>query len=261
MVDAGQAALVATVLVPAVVGTALTLGSRADRLAAPISVAAAALTCALSVVAAVGRPSVGTPFVAGSELALGVDELSALVLPTVTAVTLLVLVFSAGDVTESRRRFHGLMLLFAAAVNITVTAETLPTLLLGWEVMGATSYALIGFQWREPRRVAGGLTAFLTTRSADLGLYLAAAAALAGGAGLAIADLPAASPGWRHVHRRRHSGGRPRQGRAAAVLVLAVPRDGGPQPGQRAVALRGDGGHGWIPAAAQCPAAGSHRVG
>ncbi|WP_284235998.1 NADH-quinone oxidoreductase subunit 5 family protein [Mycobacterium antarcticum] len=207
--DAGQAALVATVLMPALVGTALTLGARADRLAGPISVAAAAVTCALSVVAAVSRPTVGTPFMAGSELALGVDELSGLVLPTVTAVTLLVLVFAAGDITESRRRFHGLMLLFAAAVNITVTAATLPALLLGWEVMGATSYALIGFRWREPKRVDGGLTAFLTTRSADLGLYLAAATALAGGAGLAIADLPAASPGWRHVI-------------AAGILVAAL---------------------------------------
>ncbi|CAN5697998.1 NADH-quinone oxidoreductase subunit L [soil metagenome] len=209
VLDPGQATLVATVLVPAVVGVALTLGSRADRLAAPISIAAAALTCVLSVVAAVGRPRVATPFVAGTDFALGIDGLSALVLPTVTAVTLLVLVFAAGDITESRRRFHGLMLLFAAAVNITVTAETLPALLIGWEVMGATSYALIGFQWREPRRVAGGLTAFLTTRSADLGLYLAAAAALAGGAGLAMTDLPAASPGWRHVI-------------AAGVLVAAL---------------------------------------
>ncbi|EUA27863.1 NADH-Ubiquinone/plastoquinone (complex I), various chains family protein [Mycobacterium xenopi 4042] len=64
---------------------------------------------------------------------------------------------------------------------------------------GAASYALIGFWWRDQHRVSSGLIAFLTTRSADLGLYVAAGAALAGGAGLALADLPAASSGWREV--------------------------------------------------------------
>ena len=91
------------------------------------------------------------------------------------------------------------MLLFVAAALLTVTATTLPALLLAWEVMGATSYALIGFAWREERRVASGLTAFVTTRAADLGLYVAAAAALAGGAGLDLDALAAASPGWRDV--------------------------------------------------------------
>ncbi|GJF13197.1 hypothetical protein NGTWS0302_11100 [Mycolicibacterium cyprinidarum] len=205
----GQAALAATVLVPAVVGAALTLGTRNDRLAAPISVATAAATCVLSVIAAVSRPSVAAPFMAGADFALSVDDLSAVVLPAVTAVTLLVLVFAAGDITESRRRFHGLMLLFAAAAEITVTADTLPALLLGWETMGAASYALIGFRWREQTRVSGGLTAFITTRTADLGLYLASGAALAGGAGLALDDLADASPGWRSVV-------------AAGVLVAAL---------------------------------------
>nr|WP_275889244.1 proton-conducting transporter membrane subunit [Nakamurella flavida] len=76
---------------------------------------------------------------------------------------------------------------------------TLPALLVGWEIMGAASYALIGFHWREESRVDSGLTAFLTTRAADLGLYLAAAAALAGGSGLGLAALPGATPGWRDV--------------------------------------------------------------
>lgn len=208
MTDAG-AVLTAVVLLPAVVGAALTLGGRGERFAAPTAVTTAAVMCVLSVVAAIARPSVATPFMAGADFALSVDGLSAVVLPAVTAVTLLVLVFAAGDITESRGRFHGLMLLFAAAAAITVTADTLPALLLGWETMGAASYALIGFRWREQARVSGGLTAFVTTRTADLGLYLAAGAALAGGAGLALDDLADASPGWRHVA-------------AAGVLVAAL---------------------------------------
>ena len=71
---------------------------------------------------------------------------------------------------------------------------------MGWEVMGATSWALIGFWWRQPRRVQGANTAFLTTRAADLGLYLAAGAALAGGVGsLRLDALPHAARPWLSV--------------------------------------------------------------
>jgi len=203
-----QVALWLLVLLPAVVGGGLAL-SRLDRTASAVSVATATGTAALSVVVALTGPRVSVPFMAGSDLALGVDVLSALVVPTVAIVTLLVLVFSAGEIQESQARFHGLMLLFASAALLTATAETLPALLFAWEIMGATSYALIGFWWRDDHRVSAGLTAFVTTRTADVGLYLAAGAALAGGAGLALADLPASSDGWRHVV-------------AAGVLVAAL---------------------------------------
>lgn len=196
------------VLLPAVVGGVLAL-SRLERAAAVVSLATATVTAVLSAVVAFARPRVSTPFAAGSDLALGVDALSAMVAPTVAVVTLLVLVFSAGEIRASQGRFHGLMLLFASAALMTATAETLPALLFAWEVMGATSFALIGFWWRDDHRVSAGVTAFVTTRTADVGLYLAAGAALAGGAGLELADLPQSSDGWRHVV-------------AAGVLVAAL---------------------------------------
>lgn len=202
------------VALPAVVGALLCLaGRRAERAAAPLAVGVAGAGVVLAVVVAVTRPVVSVPFVAGTPFALAVDGLAALVVPAVATVTLLVLVFAAADVERSRARFHGLMLLFAAAVAVTATATTLPALLVGWEVMGAASYALIGFHWREPARVAGGATAFLTTRTADLGLYLAAGAALAGGAGLGLDALPDAAGGWSHLA-------------AAGVLVAALGKAG-----------------------------------
>ncbi len=204
------AVLWSLVLLPALAGAGfLLLGRRAERAAGPVAVLTATTTLVLAVGAAVGRPAVSVPAMAGSSWALAVDGLAALLAPTVSAVTLAVLVFAAADVRRARARFHGLMLLFAAAALATVLATTLPTLLAAWEVMGATSYALIGFGWRTERRVASGLTAFLTTRTADLGLYLAAAAAVAGGAGLGLSTLPAATPGWRDVA-------------AAGVLVAAL---------------------------------------
>ncbi|MGN6687548.1 MAG: NADH-quinone oxidoreductase subunit 5 family protein [Actinomycetales bacterium] len=190
----------ALVGLPAVVGTGLCLaGRRADRAAPVVAVLTAAVGLGLAVVVALGRPHTVAPFLPVAGFGLAVDGLSAVVVPTVGAVTLLVLVFAAVDVRESRARFGGLMLLFAAAVSVTATATTLPALLFAWEVMGATSYALIGFSWRQTGKVGAGATAFLTTRTADLGLYLAAGAALAGGAGLTLADLAAAAHPWRDV--------------------------------------------------------------
>jgi NADH:ubiquinone oxidoreductase subunit 5 (subunit L)/multisubunit Na+/H+ antiporter MnhA subunit len=71
---------------------------------------------------------------------------------------------------------------------------------MAWEVMGAMSWALIAYRWREPESVRAAHTAFLTTRLADAGLYIAAGAALAGGVGsLALTELPATRGPWLHV--------------------------------------------------------------
>ena len=158
-------------------------------------------------------------------------------------------------------RFHGLMLLFVAAALMTVLATTLPTLLLSWEVMGATSFALIGYHWRDPVTVSSGTTAFLTTRAADLGLYVAAGAALAGGAG---SEPVVAAGRERRVARRgggRTAGRRPREGGPAALLVLAVAGDARTEPGECAAALGRDGRDGRLPAAAGVTDAGGHGVG
>ncbi len=195
--------LVALVVVPAVVGALLLLaGTSADRIAAPAGVGSAALLAVAALPVsfpAASRPSVSTPFMAGSELGLGVDGLAALVLPAVAVVSALVLLAASGTPELCTARFHGLMLLFVASALMTVLATTLPTLLMSWEVMGATSFALIGYHWRDQVTVSSGTMAFLTTRTADVGLYIAAGAALAGGAGLGLTALSDASGSWRDV--------------------------------------------------------------
>ncbi|WP_344392699.1 NADH-quinone oxidoreductase subunit L [Streptomyces vastus] len=177
----------------------LVVGRRADRAAPPVAVAVAAAALGLAIAAAFRHPAVGAPLLDGLPVRLTVDGLSGLLAVTVTAVTLAVLLFSAAEfgTGEARARFFGLMLLFAGSMLVTVTAATLPVLLMAWEIMGATSWALIGYWWRDPNRTSAADTAFLTTRTADLGLYLAAGAALASGRdttlsleGLARADDP-----------------------------------------------------------------------
>lgn len=196
----GEMALWLLVALPAAIGVALCCGGRrAGRIAVPVSLTASGVMVVLAFAVAFTRPSVWLAFVAGSPFALGVDGLSALVVPMTAVITLLVLIFAAAAGTGPPARFHGLMLIFTSAVAITATATTLPALLFAWELMGAISYALIGFHWREDRRVSSGLTAFLVTRAGDLGLYLAAGAALAGGAGLSLAGLNSATMPWRNL--------------------------------------------------------------
>ncbi|RFU21742.1 proton-conducting transporter transmembrane domain-containing protein [Geodermatophilus marinus] len=209
------AVLAALTGLPTVAGAALLLcGRRADRAAAPVAVAVTAATLVLAAAAAAGRPELSAPFlttVEGGDLRLVVDGLSAVLVVLVAAVALPVTVFAAAGLPRdtARARFAGLLLLFVAAMLVTVTAATLPALLLAWEVMGATSYALIGFRWDEPGKLAAGTVAFLTTRAADLGLYVAAGAALAATGSLALPDLRAAAGGWADLA-------------AAGVLVAAL---------------------------------------
>ncbi|MCL6734832.1 NADH-quinone oxidoreductase subunit 5 family protein [Streptomyces neyagawaensis] len=199
-----SALLWALVALPLTAGTLLAVAGRpADRYAPGVAVVAAVAALGLAVTAAFAHPRVEAPLLEGLPAGLAVDGLSGLMAVTVTAVTVAVLVFSVADIGpgEARARFFGLMLLFSGAMLTTVTATTLPVLLMAWEVMGATSWALIGYRWRDPGRGDAAATAFLTTRAADLGLYLAAGAALASGrsGSLALDDLPHATGAWADV--------------------------------------------------------------
>lgn len=179
-----NALLWALIALPLAAGALLALTGPAGNLVAPaVAVGVAVSALGLAVAAALRHPVVEAPLLEQLPLRLGVDGLSGILVVTVTAVTLAVVLISAVEfgAEEARARFFGLMLLFAGSMLVTVTAVTLPILLMGWEMMGATSWALIGYWWREPERTAAANTAFLTTRTADLGLYLAAGAALASG--------------------------------------------------------------------------------
>src|SRR4051812_13633802 len=162
------------VAVPLLAGAGLALaGRRADRVAPAAGVLVAAAALALAITAAVVRPAVDAPLVAGIRAGLAVDGLSALMVVTLARATLAVLAFAAGETELRTARFVGSMLLFAGAMLVTVTATTLAVLLMAWEVMGAMSWALIAYRWWEPESVRAAHTAFLTTRLADVGLYVA----------------------------------------------------------------------------------------
>ncbi|WP_329519840.1 NADH-quinone oxidoreductase subunit 5 family protein [Spirillospora sp. NBC_01491] len=185
---------------PLLAGALLLLsGRRADRAAPAVGTGVATVLLGLAVAAAVTRPAVRFRLFPGWDAGLAVDGLSAVLVVTVAAVALAVLVHAAGEFApdEARARFFGLMLVFTGAMLVTVTAADLAVLLMGWEVMGAMSYALIGFWWADPERVRSADVAFLTTRAGDLGLYIAAGCAAAGAHSLGLADLAGTAGPWR----------------------------------------------------------------
>ncbi len=102
------------------------------------------------------------------------DPLSALMLVMVSLVSLLVFLYSTGymEHDENATRFFCFLALFAGAMLGVVIANSLLLLFLCWELVGVTSYFLIGFWYAKPSAAAAAKKAFIVTRIGDLGLFL-----------------------------------------------------------------------------------------
>jgi NADH-quinone oxidoreductase subunit L len=102
------------------------------------------------------------------------DPLTAIMLVMVSFVSLLIFIFSVGYMAhdENFMRFFCFMSLFAAAMLGVVIANNLLLLFVCWEIVGLTSYLLIGFWYHKPSAAAAAKKAFITTRIGDLGLLL-----------------------------------------------------------------------------------------
>jgi NADH-quinone oxidoreductase subunit L len=109
------------------------------------------------------------------ELSLFVDQLSAVMLLLAGIVAFLVQVYSLGYLADDPRypSYAALVSIFTGAMSTVVVADDLWVLLIGWELMGACSYFLIGHFWELEDARAGAVKAFLMTRTADLGLLFA----------------------------------------------------------------------------------------
>jgi len=109
-------------------------------------------------------------------LSLGwmLDPLTALMLLMVTFVGLLIFIFSVGYMAhdENFTRFFCFLALFAGAMLGVLIANNLLLLFMCWEVVGLTSYLLIGFWFTNPRAAAAAKKAFIVTRIGDLGFLL-----------------------------------------------------------------------------------------
>ena len=167
-------------LVP-MVGAGAVLGVRRRRQAlAPVAVAAVVATLGVAVWSAGSEASAGWRW--GGELSLGLDVegLARVMVVLVPGVALPVVAYAAASLRgdPGLARLLALLLAFVAAMLVLVAAADLLTLLVAWELVSATSWALIATDWRDAERPGHALQAFLTTRVGDLGLVAAAAVAV-----------------------------------------------------------------------------------
>ena len=102
------------------------------------------------------------------------DPLTAVMLVMVTFVGLLIFIYSASYMSydENFTRFFCFLSFFAAAMLGVVIANSLLLLFMCWELVGLTSYLLIGFWYKKPAAAAAAKKAFITTRIGDLAFLI-----------------------------------------------------------------------------------------
>jgi NADH-quinone oxidoreductase subunit L len=104
------------------------------------------------------------------ELGWVLDPLSAVMLVMVSLVGLLIFIYSTGYMAhdENFTRFFCFLSLFAGAMLGVVISNSILLLFMCWELVGLTSYLLIGFWYQKPSAAAAAKKAFLTTRVGDI---------------------------------------------------------------------------------------------
>ncbi|MEC9310065.1 MAG: NADH-quinone oxidoreductase subunit L [Chloroflexota bacterium] len=108
------------------------------------------------------------------EIGLLVDPLTAVMLVVVTAISLLVQIYSLGYMKgdSSFCRYYAYMSLFTGSMIGLVLASNIVQLYAFWELVGVSSYLLIGFWHHRPAAAAAAKKAFIITRIGDVGFLL-----------------------------------------------------------------------------------------
>ncbi|HEU5351953.1 MAG TPA: NADH-quinone oxidoreductase subunit L [Terracidiphilus sp.] len=110
--------------------------------------------------------------VGAAQVQLGwvLDPLSAIMMVMVCCVGLLIFIYSVGYMAhdENFTRFFCFLALFAGAMLGVVISNSLLLLFMCWELVGLTSYLLIGFWYHKPSASAAAKKAFMTTRVGDV---------------------------------------------------------------------------------------------
>ena len=89
------------------------------------------------------------------EFSMMIDRLTVIMITLVAFITTLVLIYSRGYMRHdaNQSRFWAEMCLFAGSMTGIVLAGNVPTLMIFWGLVGASSYLLIGF-WHQKKEAA-----------------------------------------------------------------------------------------------------------
>ncbi|MGE3855421.1 MAG: NADH-quinone oxidoreductase subunit L [Dehalococcoidia bacterium] len=108
------------------------------------------------------------------EFSTYVDAITMVMLPVVTIVALMVMIYSVSYMHGEPRYFwyYSVLSLFIAAMLTLVISGNLIQLILAWEGVGLASFLLIGFYWERQSAAEAAKKAFITTRVGDVGLII-----------------------------------------------------------------------------------------
>jgi NADH-quinone oxidoreductase subunit L len=116
------------------------------------------------------------------EVAFQIDRLALAMMVVVTTVSLLVQFYSQGYMENSAgyARFFSYLSLFAFSMLVIVFAQNFLVIFVGWELVGLSSYLLIGFwinkrakpEEQRPSPASAALQAFVVNRVGDVGFII-----------------------------------------------------------------------------------------
>ena len=120
--------------------------------------------------------SVWLPISESLHIDLGVllDPISVMMLVVISTVSLMVHIYSLGYMKGERgfQRYYAFLSLFTMSMMGLVVATNIFQMYLFWELVGVSSYLLIGFYYTRPEAIAASKKAFIVTRFADLGFLV-----------------------------------------------------------------------------------------
>jgi NADH-quinone oxidoreductase subunit L len=108
------------------------------------------------------------------DMGILIDPISVMMLLVVSTVSLMVHIYSRGYMKgdDGYTRFFAFLSLFTFSMYGLVLATNLFQIYIFWELVGVSSYLLIGYYYTKPSAVAAAKKAFIVTRFADLGFLI-----------------------------------------------------------------------------------------
>lgn len=108
------------------------------------------------------------------DLGIMLDPISVMMLCVISTVSLMVHIYSFGYMHGERgfQRYYSFLSLFTLSMLGLVVATNIFQMYLFWELVGVSSYLLIGFYYTKPEAIAASKKAFIVTRFADLGFLI-----------------------------------------------------------------------------------------
>ncbi len=108
------------------------------------------------------------------KLGILLDPISVMMLVVITTVSLMVHIYSLGYMHGETgfQRYYAFLSLFTFSMLGLVVATNIFQMYIFWELVGASSYLLIGFYYTKQSAVAASKKAFIVTRFADLGFLI-----------------------------------------------------------------------------------------